>query len=128
MIFSVNDQFIFKKLIANAKKLKNYEMKSIYLNHNLTGDEAKQEKTILCMRWKLIHEDKVPRNKIAIKHGQLFVEGQLYLKDIQHISINEDNARMKTNVNEDTSNNMIDDHVNTNVTKANQSDSKISTA
>lgn len=124
LIFSVNDDFIFKKLLANAKKLKNYEMKSIYLNRNLTGDEARQEKIILRARWKLINEDKVPRNKIAIKHGQLFVEGNLYLYDTQYTLKKDDNVLVKTNDNEDFSINIVDDHSNNSMITANQGDSK----
>lgn len=81
LVFEVHDLFIFKKILANVRKLKNYSVAGIYVNRNLQGEEAKTERTMLRQRWKLINIDKVPRESIKCRHGQIFVNGILHLDD-----------------------------------------------
>ena len=95
IIFQIQDMYLFKKAIANAKKLKNFETKGIFLNRNLIGDEAKAEKSMLRLRWQLINVKKIPRSSIAYRHGQIFVNRELYLpsevENLTQIPVNADN-------------------------------------
>ena len=43
IVFQVRDLYSFKKLIATAKHLRQFDLKGIYLNRQPTGDEAKRE-------------------------------------------------------------------------------------
>lgn len=105
IIFQVNDSYYFKKIISTAKKLKQFETQGIYVNRHLSGDEAKLEKSILRHRWKLIHEEKIPRQEIRYTHGQLFVKGILQIIDIPASSDSYNRSNMvHSNNNQNNSN------------------------
>ena len=81
LLFQVHDLYAFKKLTLTAKHLKSYDLKDVYLNCHLMGEEAKKEAAALHTRWKLINEYHKPHHAIVLKHGSLFVDGMLYIDE-----------------------------------------------